>query len=173
MCLRRWVYRIRQGLARLAVALRLYPLDEEPARQRLSPQAWALFARMPRGDQAHGLCVLARLPAQEAASPWLAEAALLHDVGKMGGRLSLPYRVAIVLLGSHVSRWASADPTSWRYPFHVHLHHAGRGAELCEQAGCDPRTVALVRWHGAVPDQELAEALIQDLEALRTADDRC
>lgn len=172
MSLRRWAYRLRQGLARLAISLRPGTLDEEPARRRLSPQAYALYARMAPGDRAHALCVLARLEPSQPA-PWLAEAALLHDVGKVEGRLSLPYRALAVLLGARLPRWASADPASWRYPFHIQLQHAWRGAELCAQAGCDPRAVTLVRWHESPPEQLPEPALRQALADLQAADDQC
>jgi hypothetical protein len=169
----RWAYRLRQGLTRLSVALRPGMLDDSPARARLSPQAWELFARMAPGDRAHGLCVLARLEAQGDVPAPLAEAALLHDVGKVGGRLSLPYRTAVVLLGARLAGWASADRASWRYPFYAHLEHAERGAALCAEAGCDPHTVALVRWH----ETSLAEiddaSLYDHLAALQAADDQC
>jgi hypothetical protein len=172
MPLRRWAYRLRQGLVRLAVSLCPGLLNEAPARQLLSGQAWALYARMGPGDRAHALCVLARLEPQQPA-PWLAEAALLHDVGKAEGHLSLLYRALVVLLGPRLPRWASADPASWRYPFHVHLQHARRGAELCAQAGCDPRVVALVRWHDSPPARVPNPALRRALAALQAADDQC
>ena len=169
----RWAYRLRQGMTRLRVALRPGVIDESPARQRLSAREWALFARMAPGDRAHGLCVLKRLEAQGDVAPSMAVAALLHDVGKADGRLSLPYRTAVVLLGDRLSRWASAEPSSWRYPFHAHLQHAERGAVLCAEAGCDPCVVALVRWHetalALVPDVSLCD----NLAALQAADDQC
>ncbi len=166
-------YRLRQGLKRLAVTLWPGALDEASARRVLAPQAWALFGRMSPGDRAHGLCVLARLEEHDALPPWLAEAALLHDVGKSEGRLSLPYRAAAVLLGARAARWASSDPASWRYPFYVHLNHAQRGAELCAQAGCDPRAVALVRAHESPLGEPLDPALRPMLAALQAADDQC
>lgn len=158
---------------RLAVALRPSLVDASLAKEALSPQAWALFVRMSPGDRAHALCVLARLQAKAAVEPWLAEAALLHDGGKIESGLSLPYRIAIVLLGARFARWARDDPSSWRYPFHLHAQHAKRGAELCAQAGCDPRAIDLVRWHDS-PPCELPDANLQDaLAALQAADNQC
>ncbi len=169
----RWTYRLRQGLTRLCVALTPGRIDESPARARLSSQVWELYSHMAPGDRVHGLCVLARLEAQGTVSLPLAKAALLHDVGKAEGRLSLPYRTAVVLLGDRLSGWASAERSSWRYPFYVHLHHAKRGAALCAEAGCDPQVVALVRWHETPLAQVPDGALHDSLAALQAADDQC
>lgn len=169
----RWAYRLRQGLVRLVVALRPSLLDETPARAHLSPQGWELFRRMAPGDRAHGLCVLASLRERGEPPAWLAEAALLHDVGKLGSGLTLAHRAAIVLLGPLAARLGSRPGSGWRRPFYAQRKHADRGAELCAQAGCDPRCVALVRWHesptASLPDASLREALA----ALQAADDRC
>ena len=58
------------------------------------------------------------------------------------GRLRLRHRVVIVLLSAAnkewVSRLASDDPSSWRYPFYVHLNHPAMGAVLVQEAGCSP-----------------------------------
>jgi hypothetical protein len=85
----------------------------------------------------------------------LAQAALLHDVGKVGGRIQLGNRAATVLLNALrpglLHRLALNEPDSWRYPFYVLLHHAERGADLAARAGTDAVAVALIREHHTVP----------------------
>jgi putative nucleotidyltransferase with HDIG domain len=79
------------------------------------------------------------------------KAALLHDVGKSGGRIRLWHRVAKVLLDAFWAGWAerlaSDDPDSWRYPFHVQAHHAARGAEMVRKAGGSSELAALIADH--------------------------
>lgn len=173
--IRRWTYRARQFWGRLWAHKR--PVDLAAARRVLPPELYKLFEAMPRGDQLHALCVLARLSQQGAVSSDLAQAALLHDVGKTGGRLGLPYRVAIVLLGAISPMWleglACSDVDSWRFPFFVHRHHAALGAERCAQAGCSKQVAALVRLHEADGDETIDSSLRAALAALRGADDAC
>jgi hypothetical protein len=131
---------------------------------------------MPKGDQQHGLCVLQALRQSDHVAPELVQAALLHDVGKASGGLSLPYRVAIVLLEAFFPRWLvtlSARPYGFGRPFYVHRHHAELGAALCEQAGCPGATVHLVRFHKGEIPPETDEYTRNLLKALRAADDRC
>jgi len=150
----------------------------ETAQRVLPAAAYALFRAMTAGDQLHALGVLRLLRQRGNPSPALEQAALLHDVGKAGGGLTLAYRAVIVLLKSlHPSlleRLARAEPGSWRYPFEVQLRHAERGAAQCEQAGCSPLTVALVRHHEDRALDELGQvAWRDDLIALQKADDAC
>ena len=83
--------------------------------------------------------------------PDLLAAALLHDLGKAQGRLSLIHRTFIIAaraLGtSWVARLALSEPRSWRYPFYVHLHHAALGAARLQQAGASAALVSLVAAH--------------------------
>jgi hypothetical protein len=172
---RRLQYRFRQGLVRLGAALWPGRIDRAAARAVLSEAGWQLFSTADPGDQQHGLCVLGYLHREGEVTPALEEAALLHDVGKSGMGLSLPYRTAIVLLRAtgQLERWASDEPGSWRFPFHMQLHHAERGAALCAAAGCDARTVALVRWHETAPDLVPDTSLGIELARLQSADDAC
>lgn len=171
----RWRYRVWQGGIRLRAGLWPGSIDRRPARAVLHDRAWELFLRASAGDQAHSLCVLHTLERSGPVAVSLASAALLHDIGKVGAGLSLAYRTAIVLLraSGRLDRWAADQPGSWRYPIYLQLQHARRGAFLCEEAGCDARTVALVRWHetplAEIPDQTIRA----DLERLQAADDRC
>jgi hypothetical protein len=168
-------YRVRQFARRLIAWLR--PPDLAPVADVLPDQARALFAAMPPGDQQHGLCVLACLREQSAVPAELAQAALLHDVGKAGGGLSLPYRTAIVLLGAVRPVWLARISSSPRRrlmrPFYVHRHHAQIGAALCQEAGCPGETVQLVRLHEETPPVSLDHRTHEMLAALIAADDRC
>ena len=129
----------------------------------LTPPQVELFQRMPRSDQRHGLDVFHALQRKQHRDRDLLAAALLHDVGKSGGVLSLSkggqlrlwHRVLIVLISALrtplLNRLASDEPHSWRYPFFVHQHHPELGAELAQAAGCSPTTVELIRRHQQPP----------------------
>ena len=117
----------------------------------LTPPQAELFQRMPRCDQRHGLDVFHALRRKQHFDRDLLAAALLHDVGKTGGRLRLWRRVLIVLISALrtplLDRLAAEDPRSWRYPFFVHQRHPELGAELARAADCSPTTVELIRRH--------------------------
>jgi hypothetical protein len=160
------VHRVEQFLGHLTA--RVTPDEAEAARRLLSPAAWPLFARMPVADRRHALDVVARLTAAGRRDPDLLVAALLHDCAK-GQRMHLWHRVAGVLLEAAtprvLERIASAEPASWRFPFHLYLHHADLSADAAAAAGCSPRTVAFIRGHAAPADASLAAAFASADEA--------
>lgn len=136
-------------------------------RRILATPGVALFETMPVADRRHGLDVAERLLRAGHDDRDLLAAALLHDAAK-GHRMRLWHRVSGVLLEalapSLLRRLASADPSSWRHPFHLYLHHAPLSATLCAEAGCPPRVGAFIRG-------EVADADVQLLRALTRADD--
>ncbi len=145
------------------VRARVDPAEEADARAILGARAWPLFAAMPVADRRHALDVVSRLRSGGWEDRDLLAAALLHDAAK-GDRLRLWHRVAGVLLEaatpSLLERLASPDPRSWRYPFHVHLHHGELSAAMAADAGCRPRTVTFIRGEASGPaDVQLARAL--------------
>ena len=168
----RWVYRVWQFFTRLAACPDPTQLDQ--ARDLLPEAAFRLFSRMRRGDMVHALCVYRRLLGLGIEDLDLLQAALLHDVGKVEGRLSLARRSIIVLLegfGRGLGDLATdPSPASWRYPFYVHVHHAEIGADLCHQAGCSDRVTRLVLYH---KDSGSLAELPSGLDLLQAADDRC
>jgi hypothetical protein len=128
----------------------------------LPDAAWPLFAEMPVADRRHALDVAARLAAADHQDPDLLGAALLHDAAK-GDRLRLWHRVAGVLLQAvaprALARLASPDERSWRYPFHLYLHHAALSADAALAAGCSPRLADFIRGFTGPSDAALAAAL--------------
>lgn len=159
------MHRVGQFVAH--VRARVEPEEEAFARRALPEGAWSLFASMPVADRRHGLDVAERLAAAGHDDPDLIAAALLHDAAK-GERMRLPHRIAGVVLEALapglLRRLASHDPSSWRHPFHLFLHHEPISAELAEEAGCSARAAAFIR--GSV---EPADARL--LETLKVADD--
>jgi hypothetical protein len=161
-------YRVRQFWGALGSASR--PVDEALLGAYLNTAQIALFRRMSAAEQIHALAVLRTLEVEQGTGPEegvrtrsayvetvLAQAALLHDVGKVGGRIRLWHRAAkVVLQALHpalLDRLAVDEPRSWRYSFFVLLHHAERGADLSAGAGTDAVAVALIRAHHMVPAQ--------------------
>ena len=157
--------RVRQFVAHLSA--RVDAADEARAAALLPPAARGLFTGMPVADRRHAIDVAARLVAAGHVDADLMAAALLHDVAK-GQRMSLPFRVAGVVLEAVapaiLGRLASPDARSWRYPFHLYLHHTGLSAEQAERAGCSARTGGFIRGEATGADVAL-------LAALRAADD--
>jgi hypothetical protein len=144
------------------------PSETANARSLLSDAAWPLFADMPVADRRHALDVMSRLAAAGVDDSDLLAAALLHDAAK-GHRLRLWHRVAGVVLEAlapaQLRRLASADPQSWRYPFHLYLHHADLSADAAAKAGCSARTVAFIRGSATEADASLAAAFASADEA--------
>ncbi len=167
-------YRFRQFLA--ALRFRGESIEDAALRAYLNTAQVDLFRRMPAAEQRHGLAVLRMLEKQGHAEASLAQAALLHDVGKVGGHVQLWHRVATVLLQAVqpalLHRMALNRPSSWRYPFFVQLYHASHGADMAADAGIDALSAALIRWHHTPPDETCLGSHEQDLVvALQSADD--
>ena len=159
------MHRVGQFVAH--VRARVAPDEAAFARRVLPPDAATLFDGMPVADRRHALDVSGRLLTSGIDDPDLLAAALLHDAAK-GHRMRLWHRIAGVLLESFapatLRRLASPDPSSWRHPFHLYLHHADLSADLSTSAGCSPRVAAFIR--GAATGED---ALLQ--RALTIADD--
>jgi hypothetical protein len=153
-------HRVGQFIGHLTA--RVDPGEIERARPLLPDTAWALFSGMPIADRRHALDVAARLAAAGERDTDLLAAALLHDSAK-GYRMRLWHRVAGVLLEAvsrpALARLASPDHGSWRYPFHLYLHHASLSADAAVAAGCSPRAAAFIRGSSEPADAPLAAAL--------------
>jgi hypothetical protein len=144
--------------------------EEEWARSLCLPGEVALWARMSGADRRHAAGVAHRVAAalggEEAAGRPVLAAALLHDVGKIDARLGPFGRAGATLVAMAVGRDRAA---SWPGPLGRYLTHDQRGAQLLEDAGSDPLTVAWAREHHLPPSEWTLPREIA--EALKAADD--
>lgn len=164
--------RLRQGTRALSAFAR--PLEIERAAAVLTPAELALFQRMRRSEQLHSLNVLASAQADDSLT--LAQAALLHDVGKIRYPIRLWQRTMPVLVGAISRRWlerlAERDPRpAWSRGFVVSVHHPAWGAELAAEAGASADVVWLVRHHAEDPARWQSHPLYPLLVRLKRADD--
>jgi hypothetical protein len=129
------------------------PGDNEWQRveQILSPEELLLFKQLPIPDQNHSLRVFRTLEANHEGDPDLLKAALLHDLGKIKHPLRRWERVfAVLVMGIFPERhlrWGTGDPSGLKRALVVIKQHPHWGADLAGDAGSDPRTVWLIRYH--------------------------
>lgn len=168
----RVTHRVTQFFATLLAPF--LPVAMPYAAAHLTPTLLALFRRMSRAEQRHGIALCRRLEAQGWRDPDLLAAALLHDAGKIQAPPRLWERVFVVLaehfLPERAAAWRSGA-ARWQRPFAARRYHAEWGANLAAEAGASPRAVALIRRHhdapgGATPGADEA------LPALQAADEQ-
>jgi|GEM_PF-191276 len=155
---RKLLYRCWQAFQHLGVVAPLTEAEYAEVARRLPAGAFQLFQTMSPADQRHSLRVCQGLLARGYTEADLLAAALLHDVGKAGGRVPFWTRPAIVLgklclprllahlalppvlLGERIApRWQRALSYAW--------WHAEIGAELAGAAGLSTRAVLYIRTH--------------------------
>jgi hypothetical protein len=152
-----WASKVRQF--RSHVRARVRAGEREDLATWLTPPQLALFDAMHVADRRHGLDVVATLRADGVGDADVLVAGLLHDAGK--GATGVWPRVAYSL-GQRYGRWvwraASAVP-GWGASIEGLRNHAATSAQFAREAGCAPRTVALIRDQDAPRDAEFGELL--------------
>lgn len=166
------LYRIRQFLSALHPDAQS---DDVETGHFLSEAQARLFRGMAPVERRHAIAVLRTLQQAGPVDLVLGQAALLHDVGKTDGGIRLWHRVLVVLLQACCSRALSrledANPSSWRYPFYVELHHAEMGALMVARAGAEDAVVRLIDRHHSTAHHETGQAERDLLARLQAADE--
>jgi hypothetical protein len=152
-----WASKVRQF--RSHVGARVGLEERDGLATWLTPPQLAVFDAMHVADRRHGLDVVATLRADGVGDGDVLVAGLLHDAGK--GDTGVWPRVAYSL-GQRYGRWAwrgaSLLPGGGASIERLRAH-AATSAALAHDAGCTPRTVALIRDQDAPRDAEFGELL--------------
>lgn len=139
-----WRGKIRQSTRYLGARVAL--AERERLARDLLPAQLALFDGMHVADQRHGLDVMAALQGHDPDDRDLLLAGLFHDAAK-GPSVNLVHRVSWSLgerYGSWV--WSVGRLVPGVGAAHDRLRvHAEASAALAIDAGCSPRTAALIR----------------------------
>ena len=167
--------RIQQGM-RALLAFSQQP-DYALAARYLSAQQLALFQRLTRGEQLHSLNVLRDVLAQETHTPpELAQAALLHDVGKTRYSTDVLQKTLAVLVRAlapkRYDRWSQGDASNyWRRGLVVHEQHPAWSAELAAEVGTTDVALWLITHHADPPEHWDGHPNWPLLRRLQRADD--
>jgi hypothetical protein len=155
------------------------PLSAEALREItavLTPTELALYQRYTLADQQHSYAVFCALKRAGHIQANLLAAALLHDVGKTCYPLSVWERSLVVgamaiLMPRRVKNWEQKEAVGWQRPFVIKAQHPQWGAQMAEQAGSHPLTIALIRRH----QDKMGEIITEEdrlLQHLQWADDQ-
>lgn len=169
--MRTLVYRLGQTRQQLGFVAPLSEQEQREVAQQLPDAARSLFASMSPADQRHSWRVYQGLRARGCVDQDMLTAALLHDVGKAGGRVPFWTRPAIVLGKRCAPRLLTrltvypvegAGLPGWRRSLSYAWWHAEVGADLAAQAGLSERAVHYIRMHHRPDSPELAELHLVD-----------
>jgi hypothetical protein len=144
-------------------AARVTAAELNRARTILGPDLSGFFADLPVNDQRHGLDVLETVDQSVTHPPsLLQQAALLHDMGKVGAGFSIVERSLTVLLQSLAPRLLRellrARPAFARR-YAIYADHARIGAERLRAAGATELASVVAEHHVTHPEHEVTRLL--------------
>ena len=148
------LYRLWQVRQQLGFVPPLTSEEHLEVARRLPASALPLFQSMSDADQQHALRVCRGLQERGCSDEDMLAAALLHDVGKAGGRVPFWTRPIIVLgkrlaprLLARLAAYPRAGQPRWRLSLGYAWWHADIGADLAVEAGLSQRAALYIRTH--------------------------
>lgn len=165
------MYRLGQVRQQLGFVVPLNTEERAEVAEYLTEAALDLFAAMSPADQRHSLRVCRGLRARGRDEREILTAALLHDVGKAGGRVPFWTRPVVVIakryapdLLTRLTVYPVEEKrlSAWRRALSYAWWHAEVGADLAARAGLSERAVHYIRMHHRPDSPELAELHLVD-----------
>ena len=167
-------HRLQQGLQALFAFS--YEIDTDLIKTYLSSKQYDLFRQMSHNEQYHCMRVLQLILEQEPTTPLhLAQAALLHDVGKSRHSLAVWQKTLAVLVKYFFPQryrgWNKAqNPNRLEIAAVVAERHPAWGAELLQAIKADQAVIWLVRHHQDNADNFRSHPLFPLLVRLQAGD---
>lgn len=171
-------YRIKQFYSAMTAVV---PNEEtEFVSEFLTPKEEKFFYEMSIVDQRHALDVahhiyeLLLIAGLLEGEPLLVKAALLHDVGKRQGDLTVFDRSLIVILEcffpGQIAKWAVEGRggliQNRRHAFYVAKYHGRIGAEWLKKIDCPEEVIILVRDHHLTDIKDWRMQILQEADGL-------
>ena len=156
-----------------AITAKLSADDNRYISSHLSPQEQKLFFAMDVVDQYHALHVaytVERIAIEGKKGidhELLIRCALLHDIGRVKGDMSLFGKVFVVLLTAFLPKLADKLEMNGNHMLYIYRHHAEIGAKKLQEMGLYKESKIIARHHNPpTPDEP------HELKLLRIADDK-
>ena len=156
-----------------AIGAKLSADDNVYISSHLSPKEQKLFFAMDVVDQYHCLHVAYTLErfviedSQGVDRDLLIRCALLHDIGRVKGDMSLFGKVFVVLITYFFSNFADNLERKGSHLLYIYRHHAEIGAKKLQDIGLYREAKIIAKHHSAPSTDDPAE-----LRLLRIADDK-
>lgn len=161
--------RIKQFIR--AVTARVTVEDSKYISAHLNAEEQKLFFAMSVVDQAHSLrtaYTIERLVIEDKRGvdkEFLIRCALLHDVGRKAGDLTIKGKIFVVLITSLAPKFADRMEINGNRALYVYHHHAELGAQKIQRIGLFKEAKIIAKHHAPPkPDDPL------ELKLLRLAD---
>lgn len=169
------VYRLQQGIRALFAFSQT--VDWALAERYLAPRLLDLFRQMNRDEQLHSLAVLRDVLAQGDTPAELAEATLLHDVGKSRYPIGVWQKTFAVIIRAIVPdayyRWSKGNPLNLlERPFVVYEQHPVWSADMLRKAGASETVCWLVGEHATAAEKWQSHPQVEWLRRLQQADNQ-
>ena len=154
-----------------AVTARVTVDDGKYISTHLNAEEQKLFFAMSVADQAHSLRTayrVERLVIEDKRGvdrEFLIRCALLHDVGRRNGDLTIAGKVFVVLITNIAPKFAERLEINGNHALYVYHHHAELGAQKIQRIGLFKEAKIIAKHHASPTPEDSVE-----LKLLRLAD---